>query len=37
MAAIGATVPDVPEDVTIQLERTTFLSSKVYGKNAAMQ
>lgn len=29
MAAIGATVPDVPEDVTIQLQRTAFLSSKV--------
>lgn len=29
MAALGATVPDVPEDVTIQLQRTAFLSSKV--------
>lgn len=31
MAALGATVPDVPEDVTIQLQRTTFLSSKVFN------
>lgn len=29
MAALGATVPDVPEDVTIQLQRTVFLSKKV--------
>lgn len=29
MAGLGATVPDVPEDVTIQQQRTMFLSSKV--------
>eukprot|EP00904_Undaria_pinnatifida_P001459 jgi/Undpi1/11313/HiC_scaffold_30.g13611.m1 len=29
MAALRAMVPDVPEDVTIQLERTEFLSSKI--------
>eukprot|EP00903_Cladosiphon_okamuranus_P009327 g8896.t1 len=34
MAAIGATVPDVPEDVTIQLQRTAFLSSKIVDKVA---
>eukprot|EP00752_Nemacystus_decipiens_P016452 g14707.t1 len=34
MAAIGATVPDVPEDVTIQLQRTKFLSSKIIDKVA---
>lgn len=29
MAAMGAMVPDIPEDVTMQLQRTAFLSSKV--------
>lgn len=29
MAALGAMVPDTPEDVAIQLQRTAFLSSKV--------
>lgn len=33
MAALGATVPDVPEDVSIQLQRTVFLSSKVSPKD----
>ncbi|CAM9173581.1 unnamed protein product [Pylaiella littoralis] len=32
MAALGATVPDTPEDVTIQLQRTAFLSSKVVDR-----
>ena len=35
MAALRAMVPDVPEDVTIQLERTDFLSSKVRPMNAS--
>ena len=30
MAAMGAMVPDVPEDVTMQLQRTAYLSSKVF-------
>ncbi|CAM9118497.1 unnamed protein product [Ectocarpus sp. 13 AM-2016] len=34
MAGLGATVPDVPEDVTIQQQRTTFLSSKMVDKVA---
>lgn len=29
MAALEATVPDVPEDVKIQLQRTAFLEKKV--------
>lgn len=29
LAALGESVPDIPEDVTIQLQRTLFLSSKV--------
>ncbi|CAN0494051.1 unnamed protein product, partial [Laminaria digitata] len=29
MAAVSEWVPDVPEDVTLQLQRTEFLSSKV--------
>ena len=33
MAAMGAMVPDIPEDVTMQLQRTAFLSSKVRPMN----
>lgn len=29
MAALEASVPDVPEDVKIQLQRTAFLEKKV--------
>ncbi|CAN0077413.1 unnamed protein product [Scytosiphon promiscuus] len=32
MATLGAAVPDIPEDVTIQLQRTTFLASKIIDK-----
>ncbi|CAM9545997.1 unnamed protein product [Ectocarpus sp. 8 AP-2014] len=34
MAGLGATVPDMPEDVTIQQQRTMFLSSKMVDKIA---
>lgn len=34
MAGLGATVPDMPEDVTIQQQRTMFLSSKVRSEGA---